>query len=56
MNPFIMNPEGVARSLLINNMAEGHSEHYEPFETPIGRNPHPAHQASPAIQQHRLFP
>lgn len=43
MNPFIMNPEGVARFFARDNMAEGpFPEHYEPFETPIGRNPlHP---------------
>ena len=43
MNPFIMNPEGVARFFARGNMAEGpFPEHYEPFETPIGRNPlHP---------------
>ena len=43
MNPFIMNPEGVARLFAVDKMAEGpFPEHYEPFETPIGRNPmHP---------------
>ncbi len=40
MNPFIMNPEGVARLFAVDKMAEGpFPEHYEPFETPIGRNP-----------------
>src|SRR5699024_2412200 len=40
MSPFIMNPEGVARFFARGNMAEGpFPEHYEPFETPIGRNP-----------------
>ena len=40
MNPFIMNPEGVARFFAVDKMAEGpFPEHYEPFETPIGRNP-----------------
>jgi len=40
--PFIMNPEGVGR-LFAPGMAEGpFPEHYEPFETPLGRNPmHP---------------
>ncbi len=39
MNPFIMNPEGVARFFAIDKMAEGpFPEHYEPFETPIGIN------------------
>src|SRR3546814_15210915 len=43
MNPFIMNPEGVARLFAVDKMNEGpFPEHYEPFETPIGRNPmHP---------------
>ena len=40
--PFIMNPEGVAR-LFAPAMAEGpFPEHYEPYETPLDRNPfHP---------------
>jgi formate dehydrogenase major subunit len=40
--PFIMNPEGVAR-LFAPGMADGpFPEHYEPFETPLDRNPfHP---------------
>ena len=42
--PFIMNPEGVAR-LFAPGMAEGpFPEHYEPFETPLDKNPfHPNH-------------
>ncbi|MNO93121.1 Formate dehydrogenase-O major subunit precursor [compost metagenome] len=40
MNPFIMNPEGVARFFAVDKMTEGpFPEHYEPFETPIGINP-----------------
>ena len=40
MGPFIMNPEGVARFFARNQMAEGpFPEHYEPFETPLARNP-----------------
>ena len=40
MNPFIMTPEGVGRFFAVDMMAEGpFPEHYEPFETPIGRNP-----------------
>jgi len=36
--PFIMNPEGVGR-LFAPGMAEGpFPEHYEPFETPVGKN------------------
>jgi len=40
--PFIMTPEGVAR-LFAPGMAEGpFPEHYEPFETPLDKNPfHP---------------
>jgi formate dehydrogenase major subunit len=40
--PFIMNPEGVAR-LFAPGMADGpFPEHYEPFETPLDKNPfHP---------------
>ena len=40
--PFIMTPEGVAR-LFAPGMAEGpFPEHYEPFETPLEKNPfHP---------------
>ena len=37
--PFIMNPEGVAR-LFAPGMADGpFPEHYEPFETPLEKNP-----------------
>ncbi len=41
--PFIMTAEGVARLFSLGGMAEGpFPEHYEPFETPVGRNPmHP---------------
>jgi formate dehydrogenase major subunit len=39
VGPFIMNPEGVAR-LFAPAMAEGpFPEHYEPFETPLEKNP-----------------
>jgi formate dehydrogenase major subunit len=48
MSPFIMNPEGVARFFALDKMAEGpFPEHYEPFETPIGRNP--LHPESPKV-------
>jgi formate dehydrogenase major subunit len=42
--PFIMTPEGVAR-LFAPGMADGpFPEHYEPFETPLDKNPfHPNH-------------
>jgi formate dehydrogenase major subunit len=41
--PFIMTAEGVGRLFSLGGMAEGpFPEHYEPFETPVGRNPmHP---------------
>jgi formate dehydrogenase major subunit len=40
MNPFIMNPEGVARLFALDKMAEGpFPEHYEPFENPLDGNP-----------------
>jgi len=40
VNPFIMNPEGVARFFAVDKMAEGpFPEHYEPFESPIEGNP-----------------
>jgi formate dehydrogenase major subunit len=39
MDPFIMNPEGVAR-LFAPALADGpFPEHYEPFDTPLARNP-----------------
>lgn len=39
LSPFIMNPEGVARFFAVDKMNEGpFPEHYEPFETPVGRN------------------
>ncbi len=43
MNPFIMNPEGVARFFALDKMAEGpFPEHYEPMESPLANNPlHP---------------
>jgi formate dehydrogenase major subunit len=38
--PFIMNPEGVARFFARGGMAEGpFPEHYEPFDTPLAKNP-----------------
>jgi len=40
MSPFIMNAEGVARFFAKGGMAEGpFPEHYEPFETPLAKNP-----------------
>jgi len=54
VNPFIMNPEGVARLFAVGRMAEGpFPEHYEPFETPIDTNPlHPKVVQNPGA---RLF-
>ena len=40
MSPFIMNPEGVGRLFAVDKMAEGpFPEHYEPFESPLAKNP-----------------
>lgn len=52
MNPFIMNPEGVARLFAVDKMAEGpFPEHYEPFETPLDTNPlHPKVVSNPAAR------
>ena len=52
MNPFIMQPEGMARLFALDKMAEGpFPEHYEPFESPIGTNPlHPKVVSNPAAR------
>jgi formate dehydrogenase major subunit len=57
MNPFIMNPEGVARFFALGMMTEGpFPEHYEPFETPIGRNPlHPNNPVATSNPAARVF-
>ena len=57
MNPFIMNPEGVARFFAVDKMAEGpFPEHYEPFETPIGINPlHPTNKKATSNPAGRIF-
>jgi formate dehydrogenase major subunit len=40
LSPFIMNAEGVGKLFALGGMAEGpFPEHYEPFETPLGKNP-----------------
>jgi formate dehydrogenase major subunit len=57
MNPFIMNPEGVARFFARDMMNEGpFPEHYEPLESPLENNPmhpdNPLARANPAV---RLF-
>ncbi len=58
MNPFIMNPEGVARFFAKGAMAEGpFPEHYEPFETPLGYNPlHPKQPKATSNPGARVFP
>jgi len=49
MNPFIMNPEGVARFFAVDKMAEGpFPEHYEPLESPLPANP--MHPNAPAAR------
>jgi len=57
MNPFIMNPEGVARFFAVDKMNEGpFPEHYEPFETPIGINPlHPNNKNATSNPAARIF-
>jgi formate dehydrogenase-N alpha subunit len=57
MNPFIMNPEGVARFFAVDKMTEGpFPEHYEPLESPLENNPmhpnNPNARVNPAV---RLF-
>jgi formate dehydrogenase major subunit len=40
MSPFIMNADGVGHLFALDGMADGpFPEHYEPFETPLGKNP-----------------
>jgi formate dehydrogenase major subunit len=58
MNPFIMNPEGVARFFARDGLVEGpFPEHYEPFETPLGYNPlHPDNKAVVSNPAARVFP
>jgi formate dehydrogenase major subunit len=57
MNPFIMNPEGIARFFAVDKMNEGpFPEHYEPMESPLENNPmhpnNPLARNNPAV---RLF-
>src|SRR5207249_677029 len=53
MAPFIMNPEGVAR-LFAPGMAEGpFPEHYEPFETPLEKNPFGKVVSNPASRVYK---
>jgi formate dehydrogenase major subunit len=47
VGPFIMNAEGVGRLFALGGMAEGpFPEHYEPFETPLAKNPFNGRQVS----------
>jgi formate dehydrogenase major subunit len=57
MNPFIMNPEGVARFFVVDKMADGpFPEHYEPFETPLAANPlHPNNAGARSSPAARVF-
>jgi formate dehydrogenase major subunit len=57
MNPFIMNPDGVARLFALDKLVEGpFPEHYEPVETPLPNNP--MHPDNPLVKYNpacRLF-
>ena len=57
VNPFIMNPEGVARFFAVDKMAEGpFPEHYEPLESPLANNPmHPDNPLARANPAARVF-
>jgi formate dehydrogenase major subunit len=57
VNPFIMCNEGVARLFSLGGMAEGpFPEHYEPFESPLERNPlHPDNPAAMNNPAARVF-
>jgi formate dehydrogenase major subunit len=51
MNPFIMNPEGVARLFTRGMMRDGpFPEHYEPFESPVANPLHPGVSANPVAR------
>ena len=54
-SPFIMLPEGVGRLYAIDALVDGpFPEHYEPTESPTGRNPlHPSTVYNPTV---RIFP
>jgi len=58
INPFIMCNEGVARLFALGGMAEGpFPEHYEPFESPLERNPlHPDNPKAMNNPATRVFP
>lgn len=53
--PFIMQPEGVGRLFALNKMKDGpFPEHYEPFESPLAKNPlhpdNPEAKSNPAVR------
>ena len=52
MGPFIMNAEGVGKLFALAGMAEGpFPTHYEPFETPLDKNPFsPKSVSNPAVR------
>lgn len=55
--PFIMQPEGVGRFFALGQMADGpFPEHYEPFESPLAKNPmHPDNPESKSNPAVRIF-
>jgi formate dehydrogenase major subunit len=54
MGPFIMNPDGTGHLFALDGMTDGpFPEHYEPFETPLAKNPFGKALSNPAA---RLFP
>lgn len=57
MQPFIMTAEGVARLFAPSGMADGPlPEHYEPFESPLTRNPmHPNNAKAMSNPAARVF-
>jgi formate dehydrogenase major subunit len=51
LSPFIMNPDGVGHLFALGGMAEGpFPEHYEPFESPLAKNPFGKSLANPAAR------
>jgi formate dehydrogenase major subunit len=54
VSPFIMNAEGVGKLFALGGMAEGpFPEHYEPFETPLGKNPFGRAVSNPAARLYK---
>jgi formate dehydrogenase major subunit len=52
MNPFIMNPDGAGRLFALASLVDGpFPTHYEPFETPLEKNPlSPKALSNPAVR------